>query len=101
MRKALKGLRYMSEFFGSLYEAPRVERFVRKMKRLQDVFGYLNDVSTAKALDQICDAHCADSREARRAAGYVLGWHDVMAECAWKRAAKAWRRLEKSPQFWD
>ena len=101
MRKALKGLRYMSEFFGSLYEAPGVERFVKELKRLQDVFGYLNDVSTAKALDAICDAHCAGDREAQRAAGYVLGWHDVVAERTWEGAAKAWRRLEKRPRFWD
>lgn len=101
MRKALKGLRYTSEFFGSLYQAPRVERFVKVLKRLQDVFGYLNDVSTAKALDAICDAHCADDREAQRASGYVLGWHDVVAERAWEGAAKAWRRLERRPRFWD
>jgi inorganic triphosphatase YgiF len=101
MRKALKGVRYMSEFFGSLYEAPRVERFVKELKSLQDVFGYLNDVSTAKALDAICDAHCADDREAQRAAGYVLGWHDVVAEHTWEGAAKAWRRLVKRRRFWD
>ena len=101
MRKALKGLRYMSEFFGSLYRASRVERFVKELKRLQDVFGYLNDVSTAKALDRICDAYCADNSEAQRAAGYVLGWHDVVAERNWDGAARAWRRLEKRPRFWD
>jgi inorganic triphosphatase YgiF len=101
MRKALKGLRYVSEFFGSLYEARSAERFVKELKRLQDVFGYLNDVSTAKALDAICEAHCADYREAHRAAGYVLGWHDVAAERTWEGAAKAWRRLEKRRRFWN
>jgi inorganic triphosphatase YgiF len=101
MRKALKGLRYMSEFFGSLYAARRVDRFVNELKALQDVFGYMNDVAMAKALDAICDSHCADNRVAQRAAGYVQGWHDVKAERAWDRVVKAWDRLEKRPRFWD
>jgi len=101
MRKALKGLRYMSEFFGSLYAARRVERFVKELKALQDVFGYMNDVAMAKALDAICDSYCADNRVAQRAAGYVQGWHDVKAEGAWGGVAKAWDRLKKRPRFWD
>jgi inorganic triphosphatase YgiF len=101
MRKALKGLRDMSEFFGSLYPPRKVERFVKELKRLQDVFGYLNDVSIAKALEAICDTHCADKREAQRAAGYVLGWHDVKAERTWEEAAKAWDRLAARPRFWS
>jgi inorganic triphosphatase YgiF len=101
LRKALKELRYMSEFFGSLFPARKVKPFVKELKRLQDVFGYLNDVAMAKALDRICDAYCADNGEAQRAAGYVQGWHDVKAERTWEGAAKAWRRLEKRPRFWD
>jgi inorganic triphosphatase YgiF len=101
MRKALKGLRYMSEFFGSLHPARKVERFVKELKALQDVFGYMNDVSMAKALDAICDSYCADNRVAHRAAGYVQGWHDVKAERAWEGVTKAWDRLEKRPRFWD
>ena len=38
--------RYTSEFFGSLYDGRKVERFVKDLKRLQDVFGYVNDVAT-------------------------------------------------------
>jgi CHAD domain-containing protein len=91
----------MSEFFGSLFPARKVKPFVKELKRLQDVFGYLNDVAMAKALDRICDAYCADNGEAQRAAGYVQGWHDVKAERTWEGAAKAWRRLEKRPRFRD
>jgi triphosphatase len=101
MRKALKGLRYTSEFFGSLYAPRTVERFVKDLKKLQDVFGYMNDVSMAKALEGICDTHCADSKEANRAAGYVLGWHDVRAERAWEGVEKLWERLAARPRFWS
>jgi inorganic triphosphatase YgiF len=101
MRKALKAMRYMAEFFDSLYPARKVGPFVKELKRLQDVFGYMNDVAMAEGLAAISDTWCADKREAQRAAGYILGWHDVKAECTWKEATEAWRRLEKRPRFWS
>ena len=101
MRKALKGFRYTAEFFGSLYARGKVEKFVKELKRLQDVFGYVNDVATAAELNQICHNRCSESREAQRAAGYVLGWHTAQAEHAWKSATKEWKRLAKQKRFWD
>ncbi len=65
------------------------------------MFGYVNDVATAKALNGICHDRCADSTEAQRAAGYVLGWHDVNARQVWERAPKEWRRLKKRAPFWE
>src|SRR5262245_12955646 len=101
MRKALKGLRYTGEFFGPLYGTRKVNRFVKDLKKLQDVFGYLNDVATANALGPICDERCVGSPAAQRAAGYVLGWHDMRAERAWKGVVKAWDRLAQQPRFWE
>jgi inorganic triphosphatase YgiF len=101
MRKALKGFRYTAEFFGSLYERSKVEKFVKELKRLQDVFGYVNDVATAAELNQICHNRCSESREAQRAAGYVLGWHTAQAEHAWKSATAEWKRLARQRRFWE
>jgi CHAD domain-containing protein len=101
MRKALKGFRYAVEFFGSLYDARKVGRFVKDLKKLQDVFGYVNDVASAKALDAIAEERCAGCLEAQRAAGYVRGWHEVSAQQAWGRAANDWCRLAKRPRFWE
>jgi CHAD domain-containing protein len=101
MRKALKALRYAVEFFASLYEARRVKRLVKDLKRLQDVFGYMNDVATASALNSICDGRCALVPAAQRAAGYVLGWHEVSARQAWDEVATMWRRLAKRRRFWE
>jgi inorganic triphosphatase YgiF len=100
MRKALKGLRYTVEFFGSLYEGRKVGRFVKDLKKLQDVFGYVNDVATAQALNAIADESSPDSPAAQRAAGYALGWHQVRSEHAWDGVAEVWRRLARRPQFW-
>jgi len=100
MRKALKGFRYAVEFFGPLYERRKVGRFVKDLKRLQDVFGYVNDVVTAQAVGAIADERCASSPAAQRAAGYVLGWHQVKSEQAWDDVAELWDRLAGRPRFW-
>jgi inorganic triphosphatase YgiF len=101
MRKALKNFRYAVEFFGPLYDGRKVGRFVKDLKRLQDVFGYVNDVATAKALDAIADERCGGCLEAQRAAGYVRGWHEVNADHAWADATNDWDRLAKRPKFWE
>ena len=101
MRKALKAFRYAVEFFASLYDARRVNRFVKDLKKLQDLFGYLNDVATADALNGICDQRCGHSPPAQRAAGYVLGWHEVTAQHTWAGVAEMWHRLAKRRRFWE
>jgi triphosphatase len=101
LRKSLKGFRYAAEFLGTLYDKEKVDRFIKDLKALQDVFGYVNDVATAKELGAICQSRCAESSQAQRAAGYVLGWHDVNARQQWERAPKEWRRLNKRVPFWE
>jgi inorganic triphosphatase YgiF len=100
MRKALKTLRYTAEFFASLYPEARTRRFVKEIRSLQEVFGYLTDVVAAERLTAICREGCSDSPEAQRAAGYVLGWHNAQAAHAWAHAHKGWRKLASVPQFW-
>jgi len=100
MRKALKTLRYATEFFASLYPEASTRRFIKETRSLQEVFGYLNDVVAAERLGAICHDGCADSREAQRAAGYILGWHNSQATHAWQDAHKGWQKLERLPQFW-
>ena len=101
MRKALKGFRYIVEFFGSLYDGRQVGRFVKDLRKLQDVFGYVNDVATAKALNTIADERCAATPAAQRAAGYVLGWHQVRSEHAWDGVAEVWDHLTQRGRFWQ
>ena len=78
-----------------------MDKFVKDMRQLQDVFGYINDVATAKDLNVICHERCGQSREAQRAAGYVLGWHDVNARHTWQGVPDAWRRVNKREHFWQ
>jgi CHAD domain len=87
MRKALKGLRYTCEFFLSLYPEPKANLFLKEIRALQDVFGYLNDVVAARRLGAIC---AGESGEAQRAAAYILGWHSAQAKLA-RRHTRAGR----------
>lgn len=97
LRKALKRLRYSIEFFGSLYAKDAVRPFVKRLKRLQDVFGYLNDVELTRDLKTLA----AKGDGMTDAAGFVHGWHAARAEMAWSEARADWRRLKRAKQFWS
>jgi inorganic triphosphatase YgiF len=100
LRKSLKRLRYVVEFFSSLYAGEDVARFVKELKRMQEILGYMNDVVSAKRLVAIAREYCAASADAQRAAGYVLGWHDAEATHRWKDAGKEFQRLSKYAEYW-
>jgi triphosphatase len=99
MRKSLKKLRYMAEFLAPLYPKNKVGPFVKRLKRLQDIFGYRNDVRMASALPGIAKRHGGGAAPLT-AAGAVLAYHETAAAEAWLRAHKAWRRLQASGPFW-
>jgi len=100
MRKALKKLRYQTEFFAPLFAHKKTDAFVHQLKTLQDVFGYINDVRMAPRLIEIQRQHGAESRDAARAAGYIVGHHEAEARHTWHDAAPAWRQVERASRFW-
>ena len=52
VRIAAKKARYASEFFASLFSAGKVRAYVRRLSKLQDVLGVLNDLQVADGLLQ-------------------------------------------------
>ena len=100
LRKELKKLRYTVEFLGSLYDPKRVGAFVKLMKRLQEMFGNLNDLATAETLLTGPDAPAADDPDAQRAVGRLLGGRAVRAEYDWIQAKSLWRDLTDAGPFW-
>ena len=100
LRKDLKTLRYTIELVAPLYPAKDVRRFTDKLRRLQDRFGYLNDLVVAKKLKSL-DADAYAAAGIQRAVGYVLGWHTGHADDAWNRTKRDWRRLERAQKFWS
>ncbi len=99
MRKSLKKMRYTSEFLAPLYPKAKVRPFIKRLKGLQDIFGYVNDVRMAGLLRDIASSHC-DEPAPLMAAGLVLGRHEAKASEVWLRAPKAWQRLTASGPFW-
>jgi triphosphatase len=105
LRIALKKLRYTAEFFAPLYEPAAVSAFVKRMSRMQDVLGALNDVVVARTtlewLVDIDDATPLVSRAALSfAAGMVYGWHLECAAHTWENAVKRWKKFTKVEPFW-
>ena len=85
MRKALKKLRYQTEFFAPLFAKRNSARFIAQLKTLQEVFGYVNDARMAAKLVDVQVLAERAGEYAARAAGYIAG-HDAEARRVWKDA---------------
>lgn len=100
LRKRLKSLRYTAEFFASLYPGAEMGRFLKRLRRLLDVFGYLNDVAMAERLVDLCRGERQADSGRDIAAGYVVGWHSARAQQAWETVPRRWRQLKRSLHYW-
>jgi CHAD domain-containing protein len=106
LRISLKKLRYTAEFFAPFYEARKVEKFLSRLGRMQDVLGALNDVAVArKTLDVLVQANDAPSSvpqvELSFAAGIVYGWHLDRAARMWGDAVSRWKKFARTDAFWN
>ncbi|MGE0282851.1 MAG: CHAD domain-containing protein [Rhizobiaceae bacterium] len=100
LRKELKKLRYTIEFFASLFEAKGMKRMIGRLKRLQTIFGALNDAQMARGIiERQGFAHAAEA-STQRAVGWVLGASDARAEIAWRDARKQFRKFKDAGPFW-
>lgn len=97
MRKALKGLRYGLDFFGPLYPGKRLKPWLAALKRLQDVFGSLNDVAMAERLASGLDDL---PPQGAFAAGFCLARARARADRDWRKARKLWDELAGRDPFW-
>jgi CHAD domain-containing protein len=78
LRISLKKLRYTLEFFDSLEARGSARLILRKISRLQDVLGDMNDVLVAKPQLRTILAESRaddDATAVSLAGGMVLGWH--------------------------
>ena len=101
VRIALKNLRYMIEFLGSLFDAASVKALMKRLKGLQEDLGLLNDVRTAQGLLRElvrCDEH--DINDVGLAAGVVIGWHLRELTNLEEKLCEDVRRFRKAKPFW-
>jgi inorganic triphosphatase YgiF len=99
LRIALKKLRYLIEFLGSLFDKHEVEAFVHQLKQLQDDLGHANDVRVADQLLGQIPSDC-DLRTIDRAGGIVLGWHERDLADREPKLRKDVRRFKRLQPFW-
>lgn len=97
MRKALKKLRYGLEFFAPLYAGHAYKSYLKQLKKLQNVFGYLNDVAMAERLLDLFDT---SDRHATFTIGYCLATHTGVADAEWGRAKGLWQALDETKPVW-
>lgn len=105
LRIALKKLRYTAEFFAPLYPASAAGPFLKRLSRMQDILGLLQDVAVARAiLGQLVEEPQQTSPGPRAdvsfAAGIVYGWHLDRATSAWRDAVKRWKGFARTEPFW-
>ncbi|GAA0785529.1 CYTH and CHAD domain-containing protein [Roseibium denhamense] len=100
MRKAMKKLRYGIEFFACLYPKDTVKPLLKRMKKLQDIFGYLNDVAMAETLPEKCKVTGKNALPASQAIGFVIGWHEAQCQAMWQHAKGYWDSTRETPKFW-
>jgi inorganic triphosphatase YgiF len=102
LRIELKKQRYAAEFAACLYPGRRAERYARRLARLQDALGHLNDVATAERQLAALLARLGPDAPpgAARAAGFAEGWvaHSAHRELA--RLPARWERFEDAARFW-
>ncbi|HEY8004716.1 MAG TPA: CHAD domain-containing protein [Phenylobacterium sp.] len=96
LRIEAKKLRYSAEAFASLYSDKRVERYLRGLRRLQELLGALNDMATAEPLL----AELKLTPEAAYAAGELVGLRAAAKPRLIARASKAADRLARAKPFW-
>jgi inorganic triphosphatase YgiF len=103
LRIRVKKLRYACEFFEGLYRGRKPRRTIRRLARLQDVLGHLNDRAIAEhMLDEVLAYLGPEAGpECHRAAGFVAGWTARAGERSERALAKQIRRLLAVEPFWS
>jgi triphosphatase len=110
VRIALKRLRYTLDFFDHLFEEKGKKKFTKRLTRLQDDLGRMNDVAVAQTLlarligltphASERAAGTESDGDAAFAAGAILGWHRRRAAEIEPRLIEDWRSFVQVKPFW-
>lgn len=99
LRIAIKKYRYAADFFAGLYEVQPARRTLKRLARLQDILGVMNDAAAVADLT----AHGFDGAPARRAGelrASLLGWSRSRAATLKRELKGAWKSLRSAGKFW-
>lgn len=100
LRKEIKKLRYAVEFLGPLYPDRKLKPFLKRLKKLQDVFGDMNDAAMVKTELLHGAMSGTDTTDIQRAIGWLIGASTARAELDLQHAQDLWKSLRNTPVFW-
>jgi triphosphatase len=109
VRIALKRLRYALDFFAELFDSEKQRKFFKRLARLQDDLGGMNDVAVAETVLMRLIGVQADSAEPAAAqadgklvfaAGRIIGWHRRRAAELDRKLVKDWHAFVRAKPFW-
>src|SRR5215472_17443988 len=99
LRIAGKKLRYTLEVLGNLFDQDDLQRFMKRLKRLQDDLGYANDVRVAH---DILRELCAGARRSpvAHAGARLFEWHEQALAKAERKLRRRLDRVNRATPFW-
>ena len=100
MRKTLKTMRYASDYLMPIYPGPDSRTFFERLRGLQNVFGYLNDVAMAEELADKIAADHPERSDLNKSVKLICDWHARRAKKQMRKADDRWCELRRSKKFW-
>lgn len=99
LRIAIKKFRYAADFFAGLYDAKDTRAALKRLSRLQDILGAMNDAATVAKRVAHGFARVPGQRglEAR---GILLGWSRGRATTLKRELKSAWKEFRAAEKFW-
>lgn len=99
LRIAVKKYRYATDFFAGLFGGAEADEALKRLARLQDILGAINDAATVAALVREGDGKTS-SRRARDARAILLGWSRGRIHALRRELATAWKAFRCAERFW-
>jgi triphosphatase len=99
LRKALKKLRYDTEYLGGLFKPKRVKAYRKRCEELQSILGTVNDASMTIVLAEglAREGH----PELAPAAGALAQWSERRRDHALHKLKHAWAEFRGATPFWN
>ncbi len=96
-------MRYLSEFFSSLFAKKGVKRYLKSMAAAQDRLGSLNDALVSRSLLTQLEHPLHEAlgeAETRRLGGLLLGWQAACIERDLAHFEDVWLDFRKQKRYW-
>jgi triphosphatase len=95
-----KKMRYVAEFFRSLYPRRASRRYLAALAEIQDRLGTLNDAVVTRGLLAQIEERLGRGEGVGKATGLVLGWQAARTEHDLAKVGAVWEDFRDCKPFW-